>query len=179
MTGGLIYLYLTLKGRIKPNKVTWFLWALAPMLGFAAEIYQGVGVESALTFSIGFGPLLVFTGSFVNKKAVWKISSLDIICGALSLLGLFLWLTTRIGNIAILFALLADFLAAVPTIRKSYFFPETESGLAYLLGSMGGLLTLFSISKWNFASYAFPVYILILNFLLWFLIKYKPKRVLS
>jgi hypothetical protein len=41
--GSLSYLIDTIKGKTKPNRVTWFLWALAPLIAFTAEIKQGVG----------------------------------------------------------------------------------------------------------------------------------------
>lgn len=41
--GSLSYLIATIKGEVKLNKVTWFIWALAPLIAFAAEISLGVG----------------------------------------------------------------------------------------------------------------------------------------
>lgn len=157
--GTLSYLIDTLKGNVKPNKVSWFLWSLAPFIAFVAEINQGVGLVSLLTFIIGFGTLLIFLGSFINKKAEWKITSFDLICGALSVTGLILWGITRVGNLAILFAILADGLAAVPTVVKSYKFPETENYKVFLTGGLSALITLLTIKQWNFANYAFPIYI--------------------
>ena len=63
--GGIGYLVYTLQGKVKPNKVTFFLWAFAALIAFFAEIKQGVGVESLLTFSVGFLPLLIFIASFL------------------------------------------------------------------------------------------------------------------
>ena len=79
-SGTATYLIETLKGKVKPNKMTWLLWALAPLVAFSAEISQGVGLQSLLTFMVGFGPLLIFIASFINKEAYWKISRLDYFC---------------------------------------------------------------------------------------------------
>ena len=38
MIGQLTYAIDTVKGKIKPNRVTWFLWALIPLIAFVAEI---------------------------------------------------------------------------------------------------------------------------------------------
>jgi len=86
--GGLTYLIDTVKGKIKPNKISWLLWSIAPLIAFFAEIKQGVGVQAFTTFIVGFVPLLVFLASFVNKQAEWKLSRFDLVCGALSLAGL-------------------------------------------------------------------------------------------
>jgi len=126
-----------------------------------------------MTFSVGFVPLLIFIASFFNKKAVWKLGTLDYICGALSIVGLVLWLVTKVGNIAIIFSILADALAAIPTIIKSYRAPESESYSVYLAGWINGGITLLTITSWNFATWGFPVYILVLNFLLFILIKFR------
>ena len=171
--GTATYLIDTLKGKAKPNKVTWALWALAPMIAFGAEISQGVGLKSLMTFMVGFGPLLVFIASFVNKKAYWKLHKLDLVCGGLSILGLLLWMITRVGNIAIFFSVLADGLASVPTITKSWRFPQTESSTIFLLSGINATITLLTIDVWNFQHYAFPVYILAINALLFVLIQFK------
>src|SRR5207244_4891005 len=93
--GGLSYLLDTLKGKVKPNRVSFLLWSIAPLIAFAAQIKQGVGLESLMTFSTGFLPLTIFIASFANKKAEWKVTKFDLICGALSIFGLILWLITK------------------------------------------------------------------------------------
>ncbi len=106
--GGLTYFYKTLKGEVQPNRITWILWALAPLIAFAAQIKQGVGIQSWITFVYGFVPLLVLLASFINKKSYWKITKLDLVFGFLSLVGLILWQITGVGNVAIAFRIIAD-----------------------------------------------------------------------
>src|SRR4029078_6496608 len=120
------------------NKVTWFIWTIAPLIAFAAQVQQGIGLSSLTTFSVGFVPLLIFIASFVNKNSHWKITTLDIICGILSMIGLFFWFITQVGNVAIFFSILSDALAAIPTVIKSYKAPETETAQAYLFSGLNG-----------------------------------------
>lgn len=87
------YIIDTVKGKVQPNRVTFLLWALAPMIALAAQIQQGVGIQALLTFALGFSPLLIFLASFVNKKAEWKLGPFDFICGSLS--G---WFTSLVYN---------------------------------------------------------------------------------
>lgn len=171
--GGLFYLIDVLKGKVKPNRVSWFLWALAPLIAFTAQIQQGVGLESVLTFSVGFIPLLIFIASFVNKKSEWKLTKFDFICGALSILGIFLWLITKDANLAILFAIIADTLASIPTIVKSWKEPETENYWVFLGGIINSGVALLIIKEWNFATASFSLYILVLSILFTLLIKFK------
>lgn len=176
LTASLIYVVLTIQGKVKPNRVSFLLFALAPIIAFFAQIKQGVGIQSLMTFMTGFSPLLIFIASFFNKKAYWKITQFDLICGGLSLLGLILWMYTKVGNTAIAFSILSDGLAALPIIVKAYKYPETESAYPWLLSSMNGLITLLTIKIWIFAYYGFPIYIFLVNFIIFALIKFKPNR---
>lgn len=175
--GSVTYLIDTVKGRVKPNKVSWFLWALAPLIAFAAELKQGVGLQSLMTFAIGFGPLCILIASFFNKKSEWKISRLDLFCGAVSLIGLLLWYVTKVGNIAILFSIFADAIAAIPTIIKSYQAPETEDYKVFLFSAISAVITLLTIKTWTFANWGFPLYILLICLLLFALIKFQLGKV--
>jgi hypothetical protein len=171
--GGLSYLIDTLKGKAKPNKVTWFVWAIAPLIAFWATIKQGVGVQSLLTFMVGFNPLIIFIASFVNKKAYWKITKLDLACGGLAVIGVILWKITGTGNLAIFFSIIADAIAAIPTVIKSYRQPETENANVFLGSGIAALITLLTIKLWRFEQYAFPAYIFILCVGIYLLIKFK------
>lgn len=171
--GGWSYLFDTLKGNIKPNKVSWFLWSLAPLIAFYAEIKQGVGIQSLTTFIVGFVPLLIFIASFLNKKAEWKLTKFDFICGFLSITGLILWAITKVGNIAILFSILADGLGSLPTIKKSFFHPESENDWVYSTGIVNAVFGLLTIQQWNFQHFAFPIYLFFLNLILVLLIRFK------
>lgn len=90
--GGLSYLIDTVRGKVKPNKVSFLLWSFAPLIAFAAQIKEGVGFYlSLITFMAGAEPFAIFIASFFNKKAAWKINKFDLACGTVSILGLILW----------------------------------------------------------------------------------------
>lgn len=173
------YVWATIKGRARPNRVSFLLWAVAPLIAFAAELGKGVGIQSLMTFMVGFGPAVVFVASFVNKKAVWQLKKFDYVCGALSLAGLSLWLITGEGNTAIFFAIMADGLAAVPTVVKSFIEPESESPWVFGLSAISAGITMLTIERWDFAHYGFPIYILLICLLLFVLIQFKLGKHIS
>lgn len=177
--GTLWYLVDTIRGNVKPNRVSFLLWSIAPLIAFTAEIQKGVGIQSLMTFSVGFFPLMIFLASFVNKKSEWKLTRFDLTCGALSLLGLVLWLITKEGNVAIFFSIVADGLAALPTIVKAYRYPETEIGWMWLSAAINGLLTLLTIVDWTFAHYGFPLNIILVDLIIYVLVQFKLGKRLS
>lgn len=171
--GTVAYIIDTIRGRVKPNRVSFLLWSIAPFIAFAAMLKQGVGISALMTFSTGFLPLLVFIASLVNKDAEWKITRFDLVCGFLSLIGLALWLITKVGNVAIFFSILADGLASIPTVRKAYYYPETEIAWPWLATSIGVIFTLLTLRSWTFADYGFILYILIVDTLIAVLVHFK------
>lgn len=157
--GTAVYLRDTLRGTTKPNRVTWLLWAVAPLLAAAVEVDQGVGLRALPTFMVGFMPLLVFAGSFHNPESVWKIRPFDYACGAVSVIATVIWLATRNGVLAISAAIVADFLAGVPTLMKSWTHPETETVYTYVGAVVSMVILLLTIDHWTFDVAAFPIFI--------------------
>src|SRR5881409_3221800 len=84
--GFLSYMIATITGRARPNRVTFFFWALAPLIAFAAELTEGVRIQSIMTLMVGVSPLAIFLASFVNPKSEWRLTRFDVGCGVLALL---------------------------------------------------------------------------------------------
>jgi hypothetical protein len=158
--GSLVYVWDTLHGTTQPNRVTWLLWAVAPLLAAAVEVRSGVGLRTLATFMIGFMPLLVFIASFHNRAAVWGIGRLDYLCGAMSVIGTVTWLVTQNGVVAIVAAIAADFLAGIPTIKKSWTHPESETAISYVGAVANSGILLLTIEHWTTEVAAFPIFIL-------------------
>ena len=157
--GGLYYLYETIKGTAQPNRVTWLLWGVLPMITFIAQRVQGVEGLSWPSFVAGFTPFLVVAASFLNKKAYWKTQPLDYTLMGSAIIGIILWIVTKEPNLAILFTILADLLASIPTILKSFRHPETESWIAYAISTFGFGIAVLSIHSFNFQNSAFVIYL--------------------
>lgn len=174
--GTLSYVVGTLKGQIKPNKVTFFVWSVAPFVAFLAQVSQGVGIQALMTLSVSIFPLSVFIASFFNKKAYWQLNRRDLLCGLLSLLGLLLWYVTKVGNIAIIFSLLSEALATLPTAIKAYHHPQTEQAWPWLTSTASGVLTLMTITTWDFAHVAFPLFYSLEMLLIFLLVQLELGR---
>lgn len=173
LLGSGTYAWNTLKGRTKPNRVTWFLWALAPLIAFAAQWDNGVRWQSLMTFMVGFGPLLIFIASFLNKKSYWQITRLDYFCGAISVVALVGWIATGEGIVAVVLSIAADAVAGVPTLRKAWKNPETEHPSVFRNGALSALITLLTVKQWIFVQYGFALYIFLICIVLYAMIAFK------
>ncbi len=164
LAGGWTYILDTLKGKTQPNRVTWGMWALAPLIGVLASFDQGADPWALVrTFLAGFIPLMVFISSFFNPSSFWKTSIFDISCGALSLLALIVWLGTESPRSAILMTVLADLLAAVPTLVKAWKAPETENRTVFVASLTSAVLVIPSIPNWQVENCAFTIYLVLID----------------
>jgi len=161
--GTFSYIKATLEGKTKPNRVTWLMWAVAPLIASFAAYSDGVRWAALPVFISGFGPILVFTASFVNPKAYWKLETFDYICGVCSILALLLWGITKEPMLAIIFAIASDGCAAVPTIIKSLKHPDTETVLTYKTALFNTLTSFLALKTFGFTELAFPIYLVLVN----------------
>jgi len=157
----------------KPNLVSWFIWALAPLVGVFLQLKAGAGLSVLPVFMAGLGPLIIFIFCLFKKERYWKITKFDLFCGFFAILALVFYILTNNLGVSILFAILSDGLACVPTILKSWKFPETETSLVYFSGLISNILALLIIKNWIFSIYSFSVYLILANLIILFSIYQK------
>ena len=174
LLGHLLYIGSILKGYAKPSLVSWFFWTLAPFIGVFFQYKAGAGLSMLPIFIAGFGSLVIMIVAILTKNGFWKITSLDLYCGLFSALALIFYIFTHNLGISILFAILSDALASVPTIVKTWNFPETENWGPYFLPIFSNIAGLLIIKDWSFSIYSFGIYFLILDITIIFCI-YRKK----
>jgi hypothetical protein len=164
--GGAAYVRDTLRGVTSPNRVTWSLWGLEGVLAFIIERQQHVGLASWMTLMLGLVPIVVVIASFRNPRSVWKIGPFDIFCGLISLAGLTFWAFVNEPTIALISFVCADQIAALPTLRKSWLAPSTESSVAFFMGFLNCTITVLTLKVFTTAGVLFPGCIAVTDFFL-------------
>jgi hypothetical protein len=173
LLGIISYIKELLKGKAKPNKITWLMWSISPLIATAAAISDGVKLAILPTFMAGFGPLIVFIISFFYKESYWKTTKIDYVCGLLSVLALVVWYFTKDPNYAIVFSIMSDGMAVIPTWIKAYRHPETEVSMAYFWSALSAITSFFAIEALEVSSIAFPCYLIICNIAMILVINHK------
>jgi hypothetical protein len=174
LTGALFYIKNILYGTTRPNLVSWSLWAVAPFVGVYISYMQGVSSPLLLsTFMAGFSPFIVVMVSLFKKGSYFKSTIFDICCGLLSVISIIIWVTTKNGIVSLAFAILADLLAGIPTMIKSWKHSKTETLAPYALGIVNQIITFLIIKNVSFVNIAFPIYFFISNIFIIYEIKRK------
>ncbi len=127
----------------------------------------------------GFVPFLVLIAALIKKNAYWKLTSFDVACGVFSVIALLLWISTKNTVLSVTFAILADGLAAVPTLIKAWKFPETETGITYLPGVINNTIGLLIAQNWIFSIYSLYIYFVVTNLAILFCVYRKKLKRLA
>lgn len=163
LAGIFSYAWSTFRGRTKPDRVTWVMWTVAPLIAGFASLTKGAGWATVPVFMSGGASLLVLVASFANPHAYWKLDKLDYVCGIFSVLALVLWAVTRDPDIAVAFSILSSLTSGLPSLVKAWRFPETENINPYVAGLFNGLTSFAAIAHADFASLAYPIYLVVNN----------------
>ncbi|MFI5035367.1 MAG: hypothetical protein ACHQFZ_04090 [Acidimicrobiales bacterium] len=155
------YVRATLRGDTLPNRVSWGLWGLEGVLAFVVEVQQHVGLAAVMTLMFGVVPIIVVVASFRGHHGVWRIDAFDIACGIISVLGVVFWGVVNQATVALVAFITADQVAALPTLRKSWLAPETESPKIFVTGVINCAVTLFTLKHFTTGGVIFPGCILV------------------
>ncbi len=153
------YILSILKGTTKPNRTTWVVLFLIGLVSFIT--YKDIGATTTLGVPLAnvIGPLIIFVLSIKFGEG-WETLN-DFKYLLISGVAIVLWQIYDSPLLGLIFNLFADFIAFIPTLKKSFFKPQTENTLTWCLFSFGGILNLLAIDKWIFSIIVYPLYILI------------------
>lgn len=158
LAGSIRYAFAIAREGARPNLVTWLLWAGAPLIGFFAQLDSGVGLPAAMTLAAGLGPLIVIVTAAIARRHDMRLGTLDLTCAAIAIAALGVWIGLEEAPLAVLFAVAADAVAALPTIVKAWQRPDSENALFYVLVAIGATITLMTIRSWEPQAWAFAAY---------------------
>ena len=152
--GNISYLKDVLKGIVKPHPYTWFIWSIVSMTTFFGGLAKGSGIGALPTGISEFFTIVIFIFSlkYVFRGEVGNIRKIDNYFLAIALLGLIPWALTKDPTISVVFVVLIDLVAFIPTLRKTWMHPETEKPLLYGMNVSRHILTLFSVGAFNVAT---------------------------
>jgi hypothetical protein len=170
LSGAAVYVRDTWRGETAPNRVTWTLWGVEPLLAFVVERQEHVGLASVMTLVLGLVPIVVVAVSFHDPRSVWRIGRFDVACGLISVVGLVVWVSSNEPTVGLVSFVAADAMAALPTLRKSILEPSSESGWTFLTGVLFAGITLLTLPHWTTAGALFPTSILTMNTCIWLLV---------
>lgn len=160
--GGLPYIVQIVRGNVRPERMSWFVWSL--ILGLAIWSYRSSGATNSLWFLVGdcIVTTVIFLLSLWRGKGGW--TRLDIVCLLIAASSLLLWQATSLPLLSLGGVLVADAVALVPTLVKSLQDPGSESASTFCFSSLAAVFGFVSVGEWNLLLLFYPAYLFLANF---------------
>jgi len=152
------YFWTIYKGETKPHAFSWFLWGLVTGIGTLAQFQLGGGPSSwALAFVSITCFMISILSFFIGEKNYTKSDWI-------ALFGCFIaiafWQATDNALVALAIIIVIDSLTYWPTIRKSYFKPDTEPPVSYFFAGLRYFLMLFAIPDVTWQTLMYPFFLM-------------------
>lgn len=163
LTADVIYLRLVWQNKIKPHAITHLVWSIILGLNLAIQIFSGVGIGSILLATNLAASFLIFLLCYLKGYIVYD--KIDWICFALAIFTVLLWLITKTPLYSVILSCAIDWLALLPSFRKSFTKPREDSSLTFFLSGTEYLLSLPSYRVLSFTTVLYPVFVLSIDYI--------------
>lgn len=174
----IVYVISIFRGKSKPNRATWWIWAFMGLVLALSYKFSGANntvwvpyIEFLGPFSIALLSIKYGEGGLKNKT--------DLICLFGAIISIVLWIIFNNPVIALVTNLVVDSFAIVPTIKKSYLRPEGEDFWAWFGTGLADTLNMFAVERFTFAVLLYPIYMLISDLIIIFILLLKKKGIIK
>lgn len=178
LMGFIPYLISVIKRKTKPNRASWWIWATLGIIITISNYYAGARDTMWLLVCYTFSQLAIAVFSIKHGEGGWNTFDITCILGAVISIPLWWWTKDPLTAISINIAI--DSLGALPTIKKSYFYPETEDLFSWLMFLTASTLNLAALETWSVTLSSYPIYLFLFNLIVAVLIlsdKFNLKKV--
>lgn len=156
----IVYSVSMVRGVSKPARMTRFIVWLAASISLISLWAEGS--TGAIWLAGVFAVRNLFLLGMSFKYGVGGFTKLDLICLGTALVGLIGWQIAGDPLIALVFAIIADFIGFIPTFVKTYRDPTSEGPGFYYIETLAVTLNIILIGAWS-QDLLFPGYILLSN----------------
>lgn len=159
--------------KTKPHIYTWFIWIITQGTAVVGMIYGGADWGS-LSLMMGLIFIFcIFLSSF--KYGTKDIDISDTVILIFAFLAIIVWWQLEKPIFSILMVSVIDMFGFIPSIRKTYNDPWSETFSAWGLFAVSNLLAILAISEYNFLTVFYLLTIGVMNTLLFILILTRRK----
>ncbi len=174
LIGNIPYLINVIKGKVKPHPYTWLVWSIVSCVVFFGQVAKGAGIGAIPTAASEIFTLIIFL--FSLKYGFKNPPKEDKYFLFIALLGLIPWILTKDPTISIIIVVSIDLIAFIPTLRKTYSHPNSETSLLYGTNTLRHSLALGALGSYNIATMLHSITMIIVNSIMVILIKIGKEK---
>jgi hypothetical protein len=150
------YIVDTIKKNTKPHRITWGIFFLLNLIFLGNQLAAGATSSLWLVVAFTLSTFTIFALSL--KNGVGGTSRLDVVVLAGALMGVVIWQLLKVPLASIIANLAVAAIASVPTYKKAWTHPKSETPISYFLNGCAALLSTISVGNFNIALLLLPLY---------------------
>jgi len=141
------YLKDIFKKRTEPHMYSWLIWTILQTVGVLAQLKEGAGYGA---WALAIGALFCFSIFLLSFKYGTKnISRFDGLCLVASLVAIVIYITISNPVYAIILVAIVDFIGFLPTFRKGFEEPHTETVSTFIMSAIANGLSILALQHYN------------------------------
>lgn len=155
------YIADVVRGKTRPQRASWIIWAALSSISCIAQIYEGA--DGSLAYVVVQASATVFIATlavFMGQGRLFTARDMAFLGAAT--VGLVLWALTHSPVYALSISIAVSALGSLLTISKAYQAPGTETFSTWALSGLGAVFAILSVGTFDAVLLAYPVYLLIL-----------------
>lgn len=142
------YFFDIFKRKTTPHAYSWLIWSILQITGVVAIIASHGGYYGV--FGIGIGALLCLAIFFLSFKYGTKnITKTDTVSFIAALIAISFWIFTKNPLYSVILISVIDFVGFIPTIRKGFEEPHTETISTYLMAAISDIFAILALSTFT------------------------------
>ena len=174
--GNVPYLRDVIRRKVEPQAYTWFVWSIVSAVVFFGQVAKGAGIAALATGASEIFTIIIFF--FALRNGFKHTTRTDTIFFIIALIGLIPWILTHDPTLSVIIVVSIDLVAFIPTLRKTWVEPRTETLLLYLMNATRHTLILSTLGAYNIATMLHSIVMIITNTLMVVFIK-RPRQSLQ
>ncbi len=136
-----------LKKKTEPHTYSWLVWTVLQTVGVMAQLKEGAGYGA---WALAIGAVFCFAIFILSLKYGTKnISKFDGLCLLASFGAMVIYFTIANPVWAIIAVALIDFVGFLPTFRKGFEEPFTETTSTFAMSALANALSIIALQNYN------------------------------
>lgn len=159
--GYIPYIIDTIKGKTTPHIYSWFIWAFITFIIFFQQIAGNAGMGAWFTLATASLCLVEFILGL--KGGERDITKSDTITFVVALIATGIWLFAKQPLVSNILLITINTLAVIPTVRKSWNKPYTETLFSWSIAGFRNILGIIALENYSILAWLYPVSSLLVN----------------
>lgn len=165
------YIRDVLRGSTRPHRGSWTIWCVLSVIVLASQRADGGRWSLLVVVAQLVGGVTILL--LAAKRGVGGTSRIDLGLGAIAGAGLVGWYLAGDPTVATLCVVLADCIAVIMMLPKTYAHPYSETRSAFVLSALSGVFAMAAVGSLRFGLLLYPAYFAIADTVVIALITYR------